>query len=248
MNKDKVYLKGYVIGRAADTLGYKGLMVQLENLDIVEIDKNLVHKDINEPQLLKLKDIIARIKGFDSGTRKVWLDGILGELGSEYGSLKYKQGYDQGKFEGGLAGVERAWNKPVVPQFVADWYEEHKDDFEIALFRCIDHIPSVYDEGDLNEFEEWIIDGETKPFQTLVNMHQFGYEVEKEKRYYVRFKNMESNDFNYLNFIKFQHAWVLSSIKLDKKFRTEHTKKQLEEAGFGWVFDCPGIEIEEVTE
>ena len=136
--------------------------------------------------------------------------------------------------------------KPVVPQFVADWYEEHKDDFEIALFRCIDHIPSVYDEGDLNEFEEWIIDGETKPFQTLVNMHQFGYEVEKEKRYYVRFKNMESNDFNYLNFIKFQHAWVLSSIKLDKKFRTEHTKKQLEEAGFGWVFNCPGIEIEEV--
>lgn len=50
MNKDKVYLKGYVIGRAADTLGYHGLMVQLENLDVVEIDKNLVHKDINEPQ------------------------------------------------------------------------------------------------------------------------------------------------------------------------------------------------------
>ena len=49
--------------------------------------------------------------------------------------------------------------KQVVPQFVADWYEEHKDDFEIALFRCIDHIPSVYDEGDLNEFEEWVIDG-----------------------------------------------------------------------------------------
>ena len=73
-----------------------------------------------------------------------------------------------------------------------------------------------------------------------------GYTVEKEKRYYVRFKGMESDDFNYLNFIKFQHAWVLSSIKLDKKFRTEHTKKQLEEAGFGWVFDCPGIEIEEV--
>lgn len=41
MNKDKVYLKGHVVGRAADTLGYQGLMVQLENLDIVEIDKKL---------------------------------------------------------------------------------------------------------------------------------------------------------------------------------------------------------------
>ena len=75
-----------------------------------------------------------------------------------------------------------------------------------------------------------------------------GYEVEEEKRYYVRFKGMESGDFNYLNFIKFQHAWVLSSIKLDKKFRTEHTKKQLEEANFGWVFDCKGIEVKEVKE
>ena len=137
--------------------------------------------------------------------------------------------------------------KPVVPQFVADWYEEHKDDFEIALFRCIDHIPSVYDEGDLNEFEEWIIDGETKPFQILVNMHQFGYTVEKEKRYYVRFKFIEDS-YSYLTLIKHLNTWTLYSITLDKKFRTEHTKKQLEEAGFGWVFDCPGIEIEEVEE
>lgn len=81
--------------------------------------------------------------------------------------------------------------KQVVPQFVADWYEEHKDDFEIALFQCIYHIPSIYDEGDLNEFEEWIIDVETKPFQTLVNMHQFGYEVEEEKLYIVKAKGVE---------------------------------------------------------
>ena len=26
------------------------------------------------------------------------------------------------------------------------------------------------------------------------------------------------------------------------------TKKKLEQTGFGWVFDCEGIEIEEVTE
>lgn len=133
-----------------------------------------------------------------------------------------------------------------VPQFVADWYENNKDDFEGALFRCIDLIPSVYEDGDLSEFESWVIEGHTEPFKTLVNMHQFGYTVEEEKRYYVRFKGMESDDFNYLNFIKFQHAWVLSSLKIDKKFRTEHTRKELEEAGFGWVFDCPGIEIEEV--
>lgn len=51
MNEDKVFLKGYVIGHAADTLGYQGLLVQLENLDVVEIDKNLVHKKIDKLQL-----------------------------------------------------------------------------------------------------------------------------------------------------------------------------------------------------
>ena len=128
--------------------------------------------------------------------------------------------------------------KVVIPKFVADWIKECKND-DFHLFGAMEGIS-------LNQkkLDYW--------FREDDNMELFarawldGYEVEEEKRYYVRFKGMESGDFNYLNFIKFQHAWVLSSIKLDKKFRTEHTKKQLEEAGFGWVFDCEGIEIEEV--
>ena len=135
--------------------------------------------------------------------------------------------------------------KPAVPQFVADWYEENKDDFEGNLFRCINTISSMYEDEELNEFENWVIEANTEPFQTLVNMHQFGYEVEKEKRYYVRFKIIEDS-YSYLTLIKHLNAWTLTNIKLDKKFRSEHTKKQLEDAGFGWVFDCPGVEIEEV--
>ena len=131
--------------------------------------------------------------------------------------------------------------KVTVPQFVADWYEEHKDDFEIALFRCIDHIPSVYDEGDLNEFEEWIIDGETKPFQTLVNMHQFGYEVEEEKKFAVKLTKTQQylycidNDFTFVTYVR-----------PDDNPRLYHTRKELEQAGFGWIFSCEGIEVEEV--
>ncbi|MBF1717563.1 MAG: DUF1642 domain-containing protein [Streptococcus salivarius] len=136
--------------------------------------------------------------------------------------------------------------KPVVPQFVVDWYEEHKDDFEIALFRCIDHIPSVYDEGDLNELEEWIIDGETKPFQTLVNMHQFGYTVEKEKRYLVKMKNLRAL-FCYLAYIPDEGYWSLMASG-GESIIIKHTRKELEEAGFGEVFDSPLFEVEEVEE
>jgi len=136
--------------------------------------------------------------------------------------------------------------KPVkVTQFVADWYEENKDDFEGNLFRYIINISSIFDGAKLNEFDRWFLNAGTKHFQTLVNMHQFGYEVEEEKRYYVRFKWIEDS-YSYLTFIKHLHAWTLKDITLDKKFRTAHTRKQLEEADFGWVFDCPGIEIEEV--
>ena len=126
--------------------------------------------------------------------------------------------------------------KPVkVPQCVADWYLLHYHDFNNSIVNlCIRREDSI----DNNDFLKWI--SNTKDFiPILVNIHQFGYEVEEEER-------MESDDFNYLNFIKFQKAWVLSSIKIDNKFRTAHTRKQLEEAGFGWVFNCEGIDIEEV--
>lgn len=146
-----------------------------------------------------------------------------------------------------VGGMLKKFEKVVIPQFVADWYEEHKDDFEIALFRCIDHIPSVYDEGDLNEFEEWIIDGETKPFQTLVNMHQFGYTVEKEKRYIVKMKGIVDN----LRLLRHNlptNTWTIGSKEQCFNVSRAHTRKELEEAGFGWVLDCEGIEIEEVEE
>lgn len=135
--------------------------------------------------------------------------------------------------------------KVTVPQFVADWYEERKDDLDTALFRCVDIIPRLYEDGELNQFQEWFVSDENKSFQTLVNMHQFGYEVEKEKRYSVKIKGeIEENLLVYgLGINRYFFARTYDSSK-----RNEHTRKELEEAGFGWVFDCEGIEIEEVEE
>lgn len=130
--------------------------------------------------------------------------------------------------------------KPVVPQFVADWYEEYKDDFEGELFRCVDLITRDFEDGDLSEFEEWFIDGKTKPFQTLVNMHQFGYEVEKEKRYTVKMRT--TNQPLFYNSLEKRLFFSLG------KLATQFTFKQLEEAGFREVFNSPLFEVEEVEE
>ena len=67
-----------------------------------------------------------------------------------------------------------------------------------------------------------------------------GYEVEKEKRYLVKLKAVDQylvsvKDENFLGF-------------LQSRLRSKFTRKELEEAGFGWVFDSPGFQIEEVEE
>ncbi len=72
-----------------------------------------------------------------------------------------------------------------------------------------------------------------------------GYEVEKEKRYLVKVKGV--NDYGcYLNKGLLSKEYFLESKAEIGGCRTKHTRKELEDDGFGWVFDCPGIEIEEV--
>ena len=199
-----------------------------------------------------VKNILARLRELPVHDREVWLKAIMGEFEQDFSHAKWREGYEQGKFEGAWVGnqlkdaekIRRELNQVKVPQFVADWYEENKDDFEGNLFRCVYNITSIFDGAKLNEFEKWFLIASTKSFQTLVNMHQFGYEVEKEKRYRISMPKAR----NYKN-----HAQILC--EKDGKmfwcgewhsFRAEFTSKELEEAGFGWVFDCPGIQIEEV--
>ncbi|VPX95733.1 Protein of uncharacterised function (DUF1642) [Streptococcus pneumoniae] len=134
--------------------------------------------------------------------------------------------------------------KPVkVKQFVADWYEENKDSFEFNVWDWI----AFRDEAkksENREFNNWINNTRENPIQTLVNMHNFGYEVEKEKRYFVKIKgNIKENMLVYGELLK--RYFFTKSFSLDDVIYS-HTRKQLEEAGLGWVFDCEGIEIEEM--
>ena len=74
-----------------------------------------------------------------------------------------------------------------------------------------------------------------------------GYEVEKEKRYLVKMKGL-NEDNSYLNYDSIDDEWYFTYAENGPAVGTHHTRKQLEEAGFGWVFDCEGTEIEEVEE
>ena len=177
-----------------------------------------------------LKNILARLRELPDHDREVWLKAIMSEFKQDFSHAKWREGYEQGKLEG---MVER--EKVKVKQFVADWYEENKDSFEFNVWDWI----AFRDEAkkiENREFNNWINDSGEKPIQILVNMHQFGYEIEKEKQYLVKIKATK----HYL--VKDGNGKIFFSLA----FKGYFTKKELEEAGFGWVFDCPGIEIEEV--
>ena len=127
--------------------------------------------------------------------------------------------------------------QPVkVPQCAADWIEYFKKTGDWDLFQAMDYLFGK------KEIREWLEDKNNQEKFCLVWI--FGYEVEEEKRYLVKMKGM-SEENTYLTF-RFGHTWMLSNFEECEEFRLHHTRKELEDAGYGWVFDCPGIEIEEV--
>ena len=136
--------------------------------------------------------------------------------------------------------------KVVVPQFIADWIKYCKNTF-LSLARAL-----MIEEVDFynyanQEDHSRLIDffGSGINQETFARAWLDGYEVEKEKRYLVRIIGI-TNYNSYLNYHKEEDKWTIESrVEIDA-IRTEHTRKELEEAGFGWIFSCEGIEVEEV--
>lgn len=202
------------------------ISVILDDGEKVEIPEEFVvsaDQMVNKYKI-KLKDVIARIEMFDLETKAVWINEILNKLGSDYGLHKYYAGYKQGKFDGFM---ER--EIVTVPQFVADLIEEAKT-YEWDLDDLFEHISEYSRDSNVSVW-----------FYTIGNVDILarawldGYEVEKKKLFKVKLKGTGQYLCNDEAGPHFQHG-----------FKTDFTKDYLEKIGFDWVFDCPGIEIEEV--
>ena len=133
------------------------------------------------------------------------------------------------------------FEKPVVPRYVADWYEGHKNNLESDLYYLI----SFWGEEErTSDFYKWFDNTKNEAIKTLVNMHQFGYEIKKEAKYKVRVKGISEIN-RYLN-QEDGKEFLFSDSGETEDYRTKFTRKELESNGFGWVFDCPGVEVKEV--
>lgn len=153
------------------------------------------------------------------------------------------KGFKDCSVEAILLKLKRIENdkKVKVPYFVADLIEYAK----IRDWDLEDVFLNIANEPDTSDISEW--------FYTQGNMDVIarawldGYEIEQEKRYAIRFKNIRKET-NYLKYDRVVKNWYLGAEEFSKERKTYHTKKELESSGFDWVFNCPGIEIEEVEE
>ena len=212
---------------------FKASKKKMTSVDLVLKDL----RSLDEPKQLpfKLKDVVGRIRGFDPTTQARWLNDILKELGDDYGLMKYRSGYEQGKLEGAWVGnqlkdadkIRQELNIPVIPQFVAVWIEECKAKGK-NLLRALLYTPE--------KVNSWVDDPDNQEIFALAWM--FGYTVENEKRYTVVMK--ETKQPLYYNAVDKKLFFSMGGLA------TTFTQQQLEKLNFGWIFFCPGIEIEEV--
>ena len=124
-------------------------------------------------------------------------------------------------------------HKVTIPQFVADFIAEQKK---------LGHTLSYSIDASMSDrVAEWYWDNS----ELFALAWIFGYEVEKEKRYIVKVKAITSCN-KFLSFSSLVESWFFCNFCSSDDIKQKHTRKELEEAGFDWVFDCEGVEIEEV--
>ncbi|HGL7927422.1 TPA: DUF1642 domain-containing protein [Streptococcus pneumoniae] len=192
-----------------------------------------------------VKNILARLRELPLHDREVWLKAIMGEFEKDFSHAKWREGYEQGKFEGAWVGnqlkgadkIRRELNQVKVPQFVAEIIEYYKGQ-NATLY------DALREKNFNKQYNEWLMN-EQDAYDKVARAWLDGYEVEKEKRYLVKVKGVNGYGC-YLNKGLLSKEYFFESKNEIGGCRTKHTRKQLEDDDFGWVFDCPGIEIEEV--
>lgn len=130
--------------------------------------------------------------------------------------------------------VEPEPTRTVIPEYIAEWIEKVGGN----LFGLnYDMVPE--------EIYDWVNE-EKGNFKKLHLACAIGYEVEKEKRYLVKMKGA-LNSTKFLVLSEITGKWFFANLGMGNVIN-KHTRKELEDAGFGWVFSCEGIEVEEVEE
>lgn len=238
MNKQELIEK---IGNLDKLYGEKFYVALDDVLDLV--------KQLDEPEAghadeapRYVKNVLARLRELPLHNREVWLKAIMSEFEQDFSHAKWREGYEQGKFEGAMIPYDEP-EKVTIPQFVADFITEQKK-LGYTLSYSIDACMS-------DRVAEWYWDNSELFARAWID----GYTVEEEKKYKIKLLNRNDGDLYLVNqnadlADKYGHfspvVLLFTKCTNFSKKCYELTKKEVVSYGFGWVFDCEGIKIEDV--
>lgn len=218
----------------SDCSGPRPMIDKLTTLELIKLLDELEAGHADEAPRY-VKNILARLRELPLHDREVWLKTIMGEFEQDFSRAKWREGYEQGKLEGSLIPYKEP-EKVTIPQFVAD-YIKFKKENNFHVYGAMRVIEDHYDK----RVPEWFYEGN---IETFIRAWLDGYEVE-EKRYLVTIKGIVSN-FMVLKHNINEDTWFMSNKINYTDLKAYHTKKELEDAGFGEVFNSPLFEVEEV--
>ena len=138
-----------------------------------------------------------------------------------------------------LKQLDEQKEKVTLPRPVANWISCVRGRNKTLHF-ALENAPE--------EVNLWFCEDEKNRQNIFADAWVNGYHIEREKRYLVKMKGLNS-EYDILTYIERVNQWLFSERKSDPVYyRKTHTRKELEEAGFGEVFNSPLFEIEEVQE
>ena len=166
------------------------------------------------------------------------------ELISKYELLRNSYNFDVVATDGIISDLKRLDEppKPVVPQFVAEWIDVCKENSAIGLYTAI-NLDFLKQYNKSNELITWL--RKHKNQDIFARAWLDGYEIEREKRYLVKMKGVVPGSM-YLKHQIDANYWYFGADSEKECIAIKHTRKELKEAGFNWVFDYSGVEVEEV--
>lgn len=136
--------------------------------------------------------------------------------------------------------------KPVIPPHIAEWLKNNdwREDTSgtQTIFDVFDNLTLDASNGYYKDVKEWVESNGNILAQAWV----YGYTVEKEPKYMVRIKGVSEIN-RYLN-KECDEEFLFADSGESEDYQTKFTRKELEDADFGWVFDCPGMEVKEVDD
>lgn len=225
---DEVWVKGVI--NQIDKGGAWDLYISTRENGVwidSRLDECIPQNDTDEKPRY-LRNVLARLRELPEHDREVWLKGIMDEFELDFSHAKWREGYEQGKFDG---AVEAGKSKVVIPQFVAYWIEEGRKN-------CRDISDLFEFNFKSEEVKKWFWD--YKPFDLVARAWLDGYEVEQEKRYVV-------TDGNHLYLKEYKDVGIIAiSNKISES--TRYIKKFENKDEAQKVADVLGWKVQEVQD